>query len=89
MLISKDICKLKKWSYLNLLLSQHYHSVGRLKNLAIVLYRSRIHERTLSLEFLGMILRVLRFLDGFLKPYREGHMVFYQVFLLSLLQCTV
>jgi hypothetical protein len=47
--------------------------------------RSRIHERTISLRFLGIIWRVLRdlrILYGFLKQ-REGGMVFYPVFLLS------
>ncbi len=52
--------------------------------------RSRFHERKISLSFLGITLGVLRlgFLHWFLK-HRDGNMIFYQVFLLSPLQCTV
>jgi hypothetical protein len=37
--------------------------------------RSRIHERTISLRFLGIIFKVsdLRFLYGFLKPMGRGY----------------
>jgi hypothetical protein len=58
------------------------------ENLAALLYRSRIHERTISLSFLGIILRNLRLLS-FCMEHRKGGLVFYQVFLLSPLQCTV
>ncbi len=61
----------------------------RFKTSVKILNRSRIHEHTIFLRFLGIILRIsdLRFLYGFLN--KEGGMVFYQVFLLSPLQCTV
>jgi hypothetical protein len=52
--------------------------------------RSRLHERTISLRFLGIILRVLRlevFCIDFLY-HREGGMVSYPVFFLSSLQKT-
>jgi hypothetical protein len=44
---------------------------------------SQIHERSVSLRFLGIILRVLR-LD---LNHREGDVLFCHVFLLSFLQC--
>jgi hypothetical protein len=49
--------------------------------------RSRIHERTISLRFLGKILRFLR-LEVFMD-FLEGGAAFYQAFLLSPLQCIV
>jgi hypothetical protein len=52
-------------------------------------FRNQIHEGTFSLRFLGIILRILQLeLFGFLK-FRKGGMVFYQVFPLSPLLCTV
>ncbi len=50
-----------------------------------VQYRSEIHELIISLRFLGIILRVLR-LEVSLWA---GGLVFYQVFLISPLQCRV
>ncbi len=53
---------------------------------------SRIHERTIPLRFLGIILRVLRVeVSVWISKTigKGGGMVFYQVFLLSPLQCTV
>ncbi len=54
-------------------------------------YRSRIHERTILSRFLGIILRVLRLQCLCIQflGHRERGMVFYQVFLLSPLHCTV
>ncbi len=60
---------------------------GKGKAKDTVLYRSRIHDLTILLRFLGIILRVLR-LMGFLN-HMEGGMVLYQVFLNSPLQYTV
>jgi hypothetical protein len=56
-----------------------------------ILDRRRIHERTISLMCLGIILRILR-LEVFVwisETIGKGGMVFYQVFLLSPLQSTV
>ncbi len=50
--------------------------------------RNRIHELTILLRFLGIILRVRRIWMNFLN-HREGGVVFYQLFLLSPFQCTV
>jgi hypothetical protein len=53
--------------------------------LMLFLPRSQIHEGTISLRCLGIILRVLRLeVSGmdFLN-HEEGGMIFYQVFLLS------
>jgi hypothetical protein len=47
--------------------------------------RSRIHEHTMSLR---CIISNLRFPYGFLEPLGRGY-GFFQVFLLSPLQCTV
>jgi hypothetical protein len=51
-------------------------------------YRSQIHDHTISLRFLGIILRVLRreVSVWISLNHREEGMVFYQVFLLSTLQ---
>ncbi len=60
-------------------------------NTIVPTYKNRIHEHTISLKFLGIILRVLRLevcVMDFIN-HREGGMVFYQVFLHSPLQCTV
>jgi hypothetical protein len=55
--------------------------------------RGWIHEHKISLRLLGIIMRVPDLRGGFCMDflsYREGVMVgFYQVFLLSPLQCTV
>jgi hypothetical protein len=52
--------------------------------LMLFLPRSQIHEGTISLRFLGIIVRVLRLeVSVDFLNHEEGGMVFYQVFLLS------
>jgi hypothetical protein len=51
--------------------------------------KSLIRERVISLRFLGIILRVFRLEVSDFLNHREGGVVFYQVFLLSPLQCPV
>ncbi len=53
-----------------------------------IVSRSQIHERTITLRFLGIILRVLRHEVSvwFFLSTRKGVWFFYQVFLLSPLQ---
>ena len=65
--------EIQKKEFSSLLLTIHSH-----------LYRNRIHNRTILFRFLGIILKVLRLevSYGFITPFREGGMVYCQVFLL-------